>query len=42
MPMAAGKSSERGFALVGRLGNWVERTERFSIFNPERTKVEKI
>jgi hypothetical protein len=40
--MAAGKSSERGFALVGRSGNRVERTESFSIFNPERTKVEKI
>jgi hypothetical protein len=40
--MAAGKSSERGFALIGRSGNRAERTESFSIFNPERTKVEKI
>jgi hypothetical protein len=40
--MAAGESCERGFAMVGILGNRDERTESLSIFNPERTKVEKI
>jgi predicted RNA-binding protein with TRAM domain len=40
--MAAGKSSERGFALIGRSGNRVGRTESFSIFIPGRTKVKKI
>jgi hypothetical protein len=39
---AAGKNSENGFTVLDRLGNWVERTEHFSIFNLERTKVEKI